>query len=159
RKLAQVVAELDEKDPRWRLEEIEEDRAEVPEAENGARCVVVAGKLLPPGWPKREWDEKFEDLEPNEQLDGERFALLRKELGEVKGALAEARKLADRPRGRHAIEYKRAVLHTLLKDQDQVRRVSRLLVLDALGRGQEGDPRAALRSCRAALNAGRSLGD
>src|SRR6185437_11145440 len=74
-------------------------------------------------------------------------------------ALKEARKLAGMPRGRHPIAYQPLIYETMLLDQSKSRRVVRLLILDALRHDQEGDMNRALTSCRAALNAARSLGD
>ncbi|HEY7269510.1 MAG TPA: hypothetical protein VH951_06760, partial [Dehalococcoidia bacterium] len=36
RQLEAAVAELDRRDPRWRLEEVEADRADIPEPRNAA---------------------------------------------------------------------------------------------------------------------------
>ncbi len=74
-------------------------------------------------------------------------------------ALDEARKLAKMPRGRHHIVYERNTLETRLNDQQEARRIAILLAYDALRYSQIGDGKNALISCRAALNAGRSLGD
>jgi hypothetical protein len=161
RRVRAAVDELDRTDPGWRLDQIEANRAEVPEKENGARWVVAAVKLLPSGWPPSEFYELFpsDKLDPPEQLDAKRYARLRKELDAVRPAVAKARELTDRPRGRHRITYATNPVNTLLKDQQDVRTVAALLRYDALRRAQDGDPGGALRSCRAALNAGRSIGD
>jgi hypothetical protein len=158
-RLQEMLAELDRTDPGWRLEDIEAARATVPEEQNSARCVMGASVLLPRDWPPREAREAFDHLTPNERLSPEDAALLDKELAEAEPALEEARRLADLPRGRHRLVWARNPLLTLLPDQQEVRKVTTLLVHDALRHGQAGDMKAALNSCRAAVNAGRSLGD
>ncbi len=157
--LQEALAEMDRAEPGWRLEEIEAAREKIPEEENSARVVVAATKMLPRNWPPKEFDDLFVKLAPTEQLPPEDFARLKKELTDVRPALVEAHKLAGMPRGRHYLSYERNVLDTLLRDQVEGRRISRLLVLDALRHGQEGNLKEALVSCRAALNTARAIGD
>src|SRR5262249_12201063 len=108
RALAEALAELDEADPGWRLEEIEAAREVIPEAENSARVVMAALKFLP-----RRWAEESEIRElPPERLHPDSFLLLLEELRRAGPALIEARKLADMPRGRHRIEYPRNPLNS-----------------------------------------------
>jgi hypothetical protein len=158
-KLEEAVAALDRDDPGWRLEDIEAAREQIPEEENSARVVVAAGQLLPQTWLPPDLDDHLAHLAPDEQLAPDDFARLGQELDKVRPALEEARKLAALPRGRHRLAYERNVLETRLDDQAEARRVAALLVYDALRHGQNGDGKSALTSCRAALNAGRSLGD
>src|SRR5207253_2567961 len=77
----------------------------------------------------------------------------------VAPALKQARELADRPRGRYRVAWSQDLVGTLMPHPHQAREVGRMLTLDALLRALDGDPDGAVRSCRAALNAGRSLGD
>jgi hypothetical protein len=157
-RLQAALDALDAADPGWRLEELEQGRTELPEAENGARVVVAASRLLPRDWPPRSLDAVGE-VPPQEQLRPEQQTLLAGELGRVAAALAEARKLAGLPRGRYPITYPPNPINTRLEEQQQARAVAALLALDARRLAQAGDPKAALTSCRAAVNAGRSLGD
>jgi hypothetical protein len=48
--LRSAVAEADELDPGWRWEDLEKNRAAVPDAENAALRVVAAHGLLPKDW-------------------------------------------------------------------------------------------------------------
>jgi hypothetical protein len=84
-------------------------------------------------------------------------AALRKELQRAAAARTEARKLKDLPRGR----YLPTVANPFAPQPHWalVRTLSRLLAWDGWLRAQDGDLAGALESCRAALNAGRSLGD
>jgi hypothetical protein len=150
---------MDRTEPGWRLADIESAREQVPEEENSARVVVAAAALLPKQWPPQDVDDLFKSLVPAEQLSPEAYDRFKKELNTVHPALKEARKLAERPRGHHHIAYKRNILETLMNDQGEVRRIWRLLEYDALLHDQDRDMKRALISCRAALNAGRSLGD
>ncbi len=159
KKLDETLAEMDRAEPGWRLEDIEAAREQIPEDENSARVVVAAAKLLPKNWPSPDFEELFIHLPPEEQLAPDDFACLKTELDNLDPALKEARKLATMPRGRHCIDYQPLVYETLLPDQSESRPVMWLLVLDAMRYDQEGDANSALTSCRAALNAGRSLGD
>jgi hypothetical protein len=73
--------------------------------------------------------------------------------------LAEARKLKDFPRGRHAIQYSKDFVSTNLEKQQHIRTVAQLLEYDVLLLAEANDGDAAADSCRAMLNAARSLGD
>jgi hypothetical protein len=158
-RLQEALAELDRTDPGWRLHDIEAARAQVPDADNSARCVVEVSRLLPKGWPPQNVSNALENLEPVERLSPDQYALLGGELKGVQPALAGARKLARLPAGRHRITYLRNMLNTLLEDQQTVRAVTALLRYEALRSGEGGDMKGAMRACQATLNAARSLGD
>jgi hypothetical protein len=157
--LQESLAELDLMDPGWRLHDIEAARAEIPDAENSARCAMRVSRLLPKGWPAQDVVKAFENLEPPERLSQDQSALLNKELNALQPALAEALELARMPNGRHRITYLRNVLNTLLEDQQKVRAVTALLRYEALRSSEGGDMKGAMRACHATLNAARSLGD
>jgi hypothetical protein len=159
KKLQETLTEMDRVEPGWRLEDIEAAREPVPEEENSARVVIAAARLLPKNWPPQEFHDPFSRLKPVEQFAPEDFARLTKELENVRPALKEAHKLTRMPRGRHHIVYERNVLDTCLNDQGETRRIATLLVCDVLRHDQNGDGKIALTSCRAAVNAARSLGD
>jgi hypothetical protein len=158
-KLEEALAALGREEPGWRLSQIEAGRVRVPDGENSARVVIATNGLLPPGWPVKELDDRFEKVTAPEQLDPGAFALLGKELDRARPAVEEARKLATRPNGRHPLTFPRNPLDVRLLTQQDTRRVARLLMYDVLRQAQAGDMRQALASCRAGLNAGRSLGD
>lgn len=159
-KLQQALAELDRTDPGWRLEDIEAARAEIPEEENSARVVVAAARQMPQRWPSADFsDGGFLNLPSNEKLSSEDYLRLTKEIRSVQPTLMTASKLADLPRGRHRIHFERNPIMTLLPDQQETRRIVSLLVYEAMRQDQRGDSKKALTTCRAALNAARSLGD
>jgi hypothetical protein len=167
--MKKIVAELDETDPNWRLDDLARARPEVPEHENSARVAMGVVRLLPKdpataqerGKAQVELEEKLQDLgeKPTMHLDAEQMALLEKWLGPKAAAVALARRLADMPRGRHRLTLATNPLGTLLPDQQETRSVASLLRYDALLRAHKKDIDGALVSCRACLNAGRSLGD
>jgi competence protein ComGC len=179
RELQAAIAETDRLDPRWRVEDVEADRAVVPKAENSATLAIAAKQQLPKNWPypdapptpqdlpddlkKRQlladMVDSLPNLEPPQQLNDVQMTALRTEMTRAAGALAEARKLVDRTEGRLPITYKPDWISTLLPHTQDARQIAVLLSNDALLRAQDQDPNGALASCRGALNAGRSIGD
>jgi hypothetical protein len=158
-RLDEALASLDRNDPGWRLEDIEAAREQLSEEENSASVVVAAARLLPRDWPSKEFEDRFAHLSPEELLSADDSARLKQQLDKVQPALDEAHKLAQLPRGRHRIKYERNILTTRLPGQGEVLRVAQLLVCDAVRHEQEGDLKRAMLACRAAFNAGRSIGD
>jgi hypothetical protein len=160
-----AIAEADRLDPGWRFQEMEAARAAVPEAENGAALVLAARALMPPNWlappPNNApfFADRLADLPPLERPDEADLNQLRVELAKVAAALEKARQLADRPLGRYAVAWSQDLIGTLVPHLQQAREVARMLTLDALLRAQDGEMEEAMQSCRAALNAGRSIGD
>src|SRR5262249_24108003 len=115
--------------------------------------------LLKANWlPQPVWDA-LDAVPPQDQLPAELQAELAKALDDVAPALAEARKLATMPRGRLAITYAPNPIGPRLDDQQHARSIVAVLARDARRLAPEGRRKAALLSCRAALNTGRSLGD
>jgi serine/threonine protein kinase len=159
--LLQVVAELDRLEPGWRLEQIEAAREEVPEAENAAVHVRAVTRLLPADWPAgelaRTWSNAYE-LSPASRFEERQVAALREELQKRGPAVAEGLRLADKPRGRHAVKWSRDGLSTLVKHAQDCRPVATLLGMEAAVRSHDGDADGALTACRAVLNSGRSVG-
>lgn len=166
RELREAIAEADRLDPGWRFAEIEVARAIVPDAENSAPIVLAAAALMPKNWragleiagaPPLE--ERLAELPPLQFPDEADLFEMRAALTKVAAALEKARGLADRPRGRYVVAWSDDVIGTLVAHVEHPRAVVPMLTLDALLRGYDGDTEGAVRSCRAALNAGRSLGD
>jgi hypothetical protein len=156
-RLLALLYDLNASDPTWRLEDLDQAREKVPEASNSANVVHSAAGRLPGRWPLPSFSERFARLRdmPAVRLDNERAALLREEMAARSAALTEARRLAVMPRGRHPA----AVVRALILHAQVIWKVAALLVFDALDRAERGNVGAALESCRARLNVGRSLGD
>jgi hypothetical protein len=159
-RLRLLEAQLDRDDPGWRLDDIEAARAQIPAAENSAVAVIAACGLFPTNTLPVDVTNPFAELPANAPLDTADYARLSNELSEWDAALEEARKLADMPRGRHRIVWTRPNLtNTRLPTQQKAREVAYLLRFAALRRAEDGDVHGALADCRAAINAGRSIGD
>src|SRR5262245_13354664 len=95
--LQAATAELDRLDPRWRLEEVEADRADIPESRNAALMAMAVKPLMPEKWPAWEavttnleagaLQDSFTKLEPQRQLNKEQIDALRAELERASLAL------------------------------------------------------------------------
>lgn len=175
RALDEAVAEADQLDPGWRLEEIEAKRQadEIPVEDDAAVRVASAFANLPSDWQSTNpevrafvgpfrgmnLEEAIEKTPPNVLLGADAAAGLNDELHELSDALTEARQLADLNRGRYQVDYQELVIETLLPHTQNSRSVARLLRLDALHRVQVNDPDGALDDCRAIVGVSRSIGD
>jgi hypothetical protein len=150
-RLRRAIAEADRLDPRWRLADIEADRVAIADADNGALTVIAARAKWPANWNTAGpyATKAFGALRPNVALTEQQTAAVRDYVKPAAVALQEARKLADQPRGRWPGPPRSLdALHA-----------AKLLASDVLLRTQEGDLDGALASCRALVNAGRSVGD
>ncbi|MFO0844072.1 MAG: hypothetical protein U0797_17005 [Gemmataceae bacterium] len=163
-RLQALIARLDETDPGWKLDELVAARPEPPAGQNSADVALAVAKLVPGNWPY--WDadpayesRRFDGLPTPNLLDPERAKMLADEMRRLAPALAEARRLAAMPYGRHKLDFGPNPWNVLLRDQQDTRRSAALLSYDAWDRAQRGDVAGALLDGRAAINAGRSLGD
>lgn len=167
--LRSAVAEADELDPGWRWEDLQKKGAAVPDAENAALRVEAAYQLLPKDWlkdpsstedepDKKTLLEEIQELEPSVLLKEEQVAGLRAKLKRVHTALSDARSLAGLPMGRFPTTAPEDALSGL-EVQQHPRALANLLWLDAALLAHDKQSDTALASCRALLNAGRSIGD
>jgi hypothetical protein len=174
--LEQALAEADWLDPGWRIPELEQKRAAIPENENSGLVLMAAKAFMPRNWPfwyhtqapekgerseeeLRALEESFSEIEPERQLDLRQTKALREELGRAERVLAAVRKVAEMPQGRYPITYSTDFISTRLPYTQDARAFVTLLDYDALLRAQDGDMDGALTSCRGILNCGRSVGD
>lgn len=163
--LSAVVARIDQTDPGWRLRELEAARPAVADRENAAAVVLAAQPLVPKGWLRPAVGqgpglaEAIQQLAPVVQLNDSQVGELRAALALAEPALAESRRLAGMPRGRYGIVWSPDAIGTLLPHLEAVREIARLLSTDAVLQAQDGQMHAALTACKAAVNAGRSVGD
>jgi hypothetical protein len=174
-RLARAIAAADRDDPDWRFDDLLAARRSVPDEENAALVVARAVALLPPNWPAVTFVAPGEpaprpapaqhafdalmDTPANVWLEDGMSNILRDELREHEAAVLIARAVADYDIGRHEIEPLPNPYDILLTQTQATRSVARLLACDAAIRAQDGDPDAALDSCRAALAVARSIGD
>lgn len=160
--LQSAIAEADRLDPRWRLEEIEADRATPPARENGADKIAAMRRLSPgrSWWTNTKYDLiRIGDLQPEHRLDDQQIAALNDVLAPLGPALVEARSLVDTPRGRHPITYTPDWISTNLTVVQTTREAAALLKLDVIVKVEAGDFDGAVRSCHAMFHAGCSVGD
>jgi len=160
-RLRETIADLDTREPRWRLEGLEADRAFVPDGENSATIIRAAAARIPPSSP--EWTELLAEAEPS----GPAVALSDRQSRIVidlfeshESAVAPGLKLEHLPRGRHPITLSADGISTLLRHADDMAqiyyRVIRPLLLLHL---HEADGAAAVGDCVSVVNLGRSMGD
>jgi hypothetical protein len=154
-----VVAETDEREPGWRLEELEASRKVLPDAQNGALVVLEVVRMLPRPWPSKAWDEANPKGWVYGPLTDRQQEVLRAELDRVAPALRRALDMVDYPEGRYPLTFERDVFSTPAPHLNSADRVSEFLALAANLRAQDGDARGAARCCRALLHVARSFGD
>ena len=154
RALQEAIAEADRLDPGWRLDEIEAKRANVPDAENSALCVLKVRKLMESsqsGESAKALEKAFslsEDisgLPPEAQLSAAQTSELRAILDKMAAALEEARRLKDLPAGRYDVRWSYWAAETLLASQ-HAREARQLLQMDTGLKSQDGRADGALDS-------------
>jgi hypothetical protein len=158
RELDEEIAQLDAKEPRWRLQDIEADRATIADGENSAQVVLAAHALLPAKWNVPNLDV-LEKTPPPRKLSEDQAKKLAELLNSAPAALRKARELNSLPHGRYRIEYTPDFLRTLIGGSQKSRDIARLLELDIYHGIISNDLTQAWQSHRALLNTGRSVGD
>jgi hypothetical protein len=171
-RLKKAIAEADRTDRRWRQADLWANRAHVPDAENSALRVQMVVDRLPPHWLATqagsetgalqrlsELSGRLSQLEPRRRLSDEDGRRLHEDLGGVMPARSLALELARLPNGRFAVPSHYLFLHEPTDHSEKVRRVVRLLQLEAVDRIQRSDIDGALEACCGIVNAGRSIGD
>ena len=163
KQLAAAIAETDALDPRWRWEEIMEDRPPIPDAENSMRVIgqivdsLQGDDPLPVILPDGE--HVLDDYPPNRQLDRERLKLIQDILSKQQHGLELAITLKDLPRGRGVINVTPDFISTLHEHVHDCRPAFTLLELDAERLIDQRRPRDAVVRIRSILNAGAALRD
>jgi hypothetical protein len=174
--LTDAIAEADRVDPGWRIEDIERNREVVPPVDNSAILMADVHALLPDDWKRAEMRGSgigggpvpmrgmmlFSALpleSPNVLLSTGLADAVRDECKRLSEAIAKSRKLVHHPKGRYDVVFPTDYIGMRLDHVQDARTIARLIDFDALARVQEGDADGALESCRALLNAGRSIGD
>jgi hypothetical protein len=159
--LAAAMAETDQLDPGWRLENIEAARKSYPPEEDSAPHIIKVTRLLGRASPShhRDYEVVFERLPATARLNAQQIAMIAEAFAKVPEGVAEARKLKDMPAGRMPLKYSPDFICTLLPNHQDARVVMDVLRHDAMWRAHQGDPDAAIESCLALLNAARVFGD
>ena len=161
--VAELTRRLDEKDPGWRFEDILKSRKVMPSEKNPALEVSQALALLPEESRAADPEGLMEELDalglPN-LLEVERMNALKSELDALRPAIELGRRLSGTQEwGRFPVDWKLGTLSTRMPHLSRISFLSDLLSLDAAAQAQEREGDGALRSSRAILVAGRSLGD
>jgi hypothetical protein len=157
--LNRYLADLDERDPGWRLEDIERSRAEVPDERNSARVVVAVAEALPADWPPDWLESQVWSAGPGYLMDERTVARVQGELARCRQAIEQARTLSRLSSGRHRLRVPENPYQYTTREMECTGRVIVLLLWDARMRGHWNDLPGALISCEATLNAIRSFGD
>ena len=160
--LAAAIAEADRLDPGWRLWELEAKRVAVPADKDSAvlvknvgttgRAILNKGKVREGLW---EISKQLGNLPPAASLTGEQTEALRARLAPLAVPIAEARKIANLPQGRHPFNCSPG-LRDGASHVDDARIATWLLHEDVILRAQDGDLDNAWESCRGAFNLARS---
>ncbi len=153
-----TIADLDETDPGWRLEDIENARPHVPDEQNSATVVLAAIRLLlPPVF--RTNAPPLLPTHPPELFNAKQVSLLEKYLTARHAGLIEARKLADMPIGQFPRDYPLRPVQGTGIHSGAISATTAVLQYDAFYLAQNDKPADAIRSCQAMFNAARAVGD
>jgi hypothetical protein len=162
--LVGVLAALDRDHPGWRWDDVQDQRAAVPDRDNAALQVRAAADLLPAGYNGAFLDFIVFQVPAPQQLSARQLRPVEAHLAAVRPALEAARNLARLPVGRFPPGPPKIRTTTWLSDAQRLRdlplgELSALLGYDAAVRAQEGKWDAAVQSIQALFNLVRSLGD
>jgi hypothetical protein len=143
KELAAAITETGALDSRWRWEQIEEDREQVPDEENSILVMKRYYEALPRNRPNEPWnswsadslkmpngEKLLPEASDNRRLDDDRLSKLMEELNKNETSLEIARSLKGYPRGRAIVQITPNVLDTRLPHVDWCRSASDMLVLD-----------------------------
>ncbi|MCY2972764.1 MAG: hypothetical protein NTZ30_19150, partial [Planctomycetota bacterium] len=166
--LEKIIAELDQKESGWRIEELEAKRKVLTPEENSALVISESYKLLG-NFEQRKplWElGKLPDLDmvaikssPQQLLTPPSINLIKTTLGTFQPSLVEARKVAKLPQGRFEITYAPNIANTILTPLDATGAISHLLTIDGLIQAQDGKSQQAMESAQAIFNIARSVGE
>jgi hypothetical protein len=165
RVLQDTIADLDARHPRWRLEELEADRAIVPEEENSATVIRSTSARISPfvlvAPDPTEWsDPTPRPASPAAALTDVQLRSVVDLLESCESAIAPTLRLEHVPSGRHPITYSADGISSLLPHAGDISKIqARVLYPLVLLHLHEGDGEAAVRDCICTLHLARSLGD
>ncbi|RLS24327.1 MAG: hypothetical protein DWH70_07475 [Planctomycetota bacterium] len=161
--LEKIIAELDQKEPGWRIEELEAKRKVLTPEENSALVITESYKLLGNQEQKKPlWElGKLPDIaaiksSPQQLLTPQSINLIKTTLGAFQPSLVESRKVANLPQGRFKITYSLDYFSTTLNFLSEMDSIEHLLALDVLIQAQDGKSQQAMESTLASFNIARS---
>jgi hypothetical protein len=160
RDLERAIAQLNESDPGWTLEDIEAGRRVLADEENSALLVGrLSGELVKANLQAGASTRVFDELRPEVRLDAEQQQVLREVLAPLEKLREEALRLKDLPEGRFPITYAADFISTNIRHVQNSRQVLQLLHYEAMLRADEGDATGAVEAAQALLNTARAIGD
>lgn len=154
--LQEAIAEADAVDPGWKLEDWRWGRLPTHDDDPGLSALRAASAKLPVDWPSPVMLDDLRNRAPGERLPEAVLARLGEEVERAAGALAEARKFADRPPAVLRIPWE-VPWKLDLEPTPKIGGVTYLLYHDGLYRANSGDTAGALTSCRSALHACQAI--
>ena len=159
-RLSAVAARLDADDPRWRFDDMDADRGDLPDDQNSALLIpkfeaALGGSQVNATRPDK--SPIFDKVPPNRRLDDEGALAIDRALEGQAAALAIARSFRDYPRGLRRYRIRPDVIGTLLPDVQEHRTAVQILNLEAERLARDGRPGAALQLTPAMLNVARGL--
>jgi hypothetical protein len=158
KQLENVIREIEEKDPDWTWEALQAKRKKIEDKDNAALRVDAIAAQLPENWSYRV-GQLTRAGEPKGQLDDKDIDLIRDELAKCRAALEEARGLEKLSEGSWPADALRRGKGKRGFSATHCVEVAELLYLDALVQANKQRPGQALASARAAMVAGRAVGD
>jgi hypothetical protein len=159
-----IIAELDESDPYWRIEDIEAHRRDVPDAENTALVIAQIDAGMRTGnrgmaaTSQKSPAERASETQPDVQIDPAIQAGLRAELNRLAPEVKLALSLAGMKDGRFPFSLAQDGISTQINSQE-ARQVEHLLQQEMFRRLRDGDVEGACEAARAMLVVARSVGD
>jgi predicted Zn finger-like uncharacterized protein len=164
--LEKIITELDQKEPGWRIKELEAKRKVLKPEENSALVISESYKLLGNQEQKKPlWElGQLPDLaaiksSPQQLLTQPSINLIKTTLGNFQPSLVEGRKVAKLPEGRFEITYAPNIANTMLTPLDATGAITDLLTIDAFIQAQDGKSQQAMESTQAIFNIARSVGE
>jgi len=161
RLLRETIADLDDRDPHWRLEDLEANRAVVPDAENSANVIRAARAHITPFLPPSgAWVHLPELTNPVRVLTDQQRQSVIDLVESVEPAIPPTLRLEHFQRGRHPITYSADGINTSRAHLTDISEIyNRVLEPLVLMHVDAGDASAAVRDCVCLLNLARSIGD
>lgn len=161
KELAAALAETDALDPRWRWEQIEEDRPEIPDAENSifiVKQIDQSKEKSDRGWTELpDGKQLLPVVNDNYRFDNERISFIRMKLNEHESIVQLARSLKDYPRGRARLDVQPVTINTSLAHTQACRVPAGILSLEIERLLHDRNVNKVWDPVRAILHAGAAL--
>jgi hypothetical protein len=158
RLLANAIAETDQLDPGWRLDDILKGRENVPSDRNAALIVLQASALMPPKWSLPEELNDLAQVPPQYQLRPEAIAALEKAIKPLKPMAEKLRAAAPLATGQFVVQWDPSMI-VPVPHVDHLRRMAIALQSSALLDAQYRRLEEACGNALAILALARSVGD